>query len=299
MFLVGSYMILKLDMSIEEVNDSFRFIDGGLTEGYRDATFCEVDFELSLEDCWRGLLKGKQLGWISYSSSLEEPWGMIHIQEYIHYDNPLNADMHEVIPGEFLAFSGPRDLGAVSYHDDEVAGRRFSPSHYVDIFQDYGVEHVVRLNEPEYDEHEFEDRGICHHALEFEDCTTPPAEIVDAFFAIVDQAKGAVAVHCKAGLGRTGTLIALYLMRSHGFAAREAMGWLRIMRPGSVIGQQQHYLCAVELAGGDYQAASATCHDWSRSGSARLAAEQLAAGMEQRNSARCQSIAARLALQVE
>ena len=39
--------------------------------------------------------------------------------------------------------------------------------------------------------------------------------------------------YCR--LCRTGTLIALWLMRSHGFTAREAMGWLRIMRPGSVI----------------------------------------------------------------
>ena len=52
-------------------------------------------------------------------------------------------------------------------------------------------------------------------------------------------------MHCKAGLGRTGTLIALYLMTAMGFSAREAMGWLRIMRPGSVIGEQQQFLCAV------------------------------------------------------
>ena len=53
-------------------------------------------------------------------------------------------------------------------------------------------------------------------------------------------------MHCHAGLGRTGTLIALWLMRTHKFEAREAMGWLRIMRPGSVIGEQQRYLCSVD-----------------------------------------------------
>ena len=88
-------------------------------------------------------------------------------------------------------------------------------------------------------------------------------------------------MHCKAGLGRTGTLIAVYLMRRHGFTAREAMGWLRIMRPGSVIGEQQQYLCAaagkpqpmVEEGGMAARRAS-----W--------LAEQVASGMARRGSAR-------------
>lgn len=53
---------------------------------------------------------------------------------------------------------------------------------------------------------------------------------------------GALAVHCKAGLGRTGVLICAYLIKHHGFTAEEAIGYIRICRPGSVIGPQQNYL---------------------------------------------------------
>ena len=61
------------------------------------------------------------------------------------------------------------------------------------------------------------------------------------FFEICDREIGAgraVAVHCRAGLGRTGTLIGLYLMRKYKFEPKPIIGWLRIARPGSVIGSQ-------------------------------------------------------------
>jgi hypothetical protein len=53
---------------------------------------------------------------------------------------------------------------------------------------------------------------------------------------------GAVAVHCKAGLGRTGTCIGAYVMKHYGFTAREVIGWMRVCRPGTVIGPQQQFL---------------------------------------------------------
>jgi cell division cycle 14 len=46
----------------------------------------------------------------------------------------------------------------------------------------------------------------------------------------------ALAVHCRAGLGRTGTLIGCFIMHKYGFSARALIGWMRIARPGSVIG---------------------------------------------------------------
>ncbi len=51
-----------------------------------------------------------------------------------------------------------------------------------------------------------------------------------------------MAVHCKAGLGRTGVLICLYIMKHYRFTAEEVIGYIRVCRPGSVIGPQQNFL---------------------------------------------------------
>ena len=40
-----------------------------------------------------------------------------------------------------------------------------------------------------------------------------------------------------------GTLIAVWMMKNHGFTANEAIAWLRIVRPGCVIGPQQVCVC--------------------------------------------------------
>ena len=153
------------------------------------------------------------------------------------------------MPGKFVAFKGPVALaGGGDYQDLESGARVFSPAFYADILRDMGVTDVVRLCAPRYPAAAFTSLGLRHHHLPFADCACPPDAVAASFLRIVDAAAGAVAVYCDEGLGRTGTLIALWLMWSGGFEARAAMGWLRIMHPGSVISEQQRYLCDVDDA---------------------------------------------------
>ena len=48
-----------------------------------------------------------------------------------------------------------------------------------------------------------------------------------------------VAVSCRAGMGRTGTVLACYLVWVEGYSAGDAIRHLRALRPGSVESQSQ------------------------------------------------------------
>jgi cell division cycle 14 len=80
----------------------------------------------------------------------------------------------------------------------------------------------------------------------FTDGTCPPKEIVERFLELAEHEPGALAVHCKAGLGRTGTLIACYAIKHYHFNAADFIGWIRLCRPGSILGPQQYFLLEME-----------------------------------------------------
>ena len=241
-FLLGAHMIMHRGFDPAQVAQSFQCIRPRLAS-YRDVSPGKQNFHLRLVDCWEGLWRAKQLSWVSFAP------GGFDVSDYEQLDCPLNADLHDVVPGKFVAMRGPVALPAGRTYEDTAGGSRsFSPAHYADILRQYDVQVVVRLNEARYDAAEWEAEGLALADLPFDDCTPPPPVVVAKFLAIAEGVPGALAVHCKAGLGRTGTLIALYMMKHHGFTARQAMGWLRIVRPGSVIGPQQQYLCDSETA---------------------------------------------------
>ena len=94
-FLLGAFMVIKLNFTAVDVLKRFETVDPTVFEPFRDATFDAGVFGLSLFDCWSGLERAKLLGWLA-TEKIPGIWGEIDIDEYDHYYDPLNGDLVQV-----------------------------------------------------------------------------------------------------------------------------------------------------------------------------------------------------------
>uniref|UniRef100_A0A0A9XW90 protein-tyrosine-phosphatase n=1 Tax=Lygus hesperus TaxID=30085 RepID=A0A0A9XW90_LYGHE len=226
-FLIGGFAVILLAMKPRDVMAI-------LPTSYKYPPFNDANmggttgiYTLRLIDCFNGINKAFYFNMVDFSD--------FDLTEYETYEgaNPQGGgDLSWIVPEKLLAFAGP-------------CGERngnWPVEVYLKYFKERNVYTVIRLNKSRYDSNRFTSHGIDHYDLIFPDGSTPPDDILNDFLEIVENTEGATAVHCKAGLGRTGCLIGIYLMKQYRMTASEAIAWMRICRPGCVIGQQQTWL---------------------------------------------------------
>ncbi|KZC11006.1 Dual specificity protein phosphatase CDC14A [Dufourea novaeangliae] len=229
-FLIGSYAILYLKRTAEE---AFNCLTSSSNCPpfimFRDASVGTPWYQISLIECLSAIYKCHRFGFFNFQD--------FRVKEYEYFERVENGDLNWIVPGKFIAFCGPYAKSKI-----ENGYPLHAPESYFTYFRHNSVSTIIRLNTKIYDASSFTDAGFEHKDLFFVDGSTPTDSIMRQFLKITENASGAVAVHCKAGLGRTGSLIGCYIMKHYHLTAHETIAWIRICRPGSVIGHQQQWL---------------------------------------------------------
>ena len=150
-------------------------------------------------DCLRGIKKAIDCGFVDFDK--------FDVEEFEHFEKVENGDL-TWLSNRTCAFAGPHNT-----HSSSVEGYyTLTPEDYIPHFKKKRVGMVIRLNKKYYDEGRFTREGIQHRDLYYLDGSTPTEEVLQTFLSIMEavdpQAK--IAVHCKAGLGRTGSCIGAY-----------------------------------------------------------------------------------------
>lgn len=127
-----------------------------------------------------------------------------------------------ILAGSSRPGASPRDVQAL--HDDLA------------WLREQGIGAVLSLTETPLEADALEHHGLVSLHLPVPDFTAPNPDQLDRALAFIDQQRRegrAVVVHCQMGQGRTGTILAAYLIRA-GRSVPDALAEVRDVCPGAV-----------------------------------------------------------------
>lgn len=148
-------------------------------------------------------------------------------------DRGSDLDLWWAVPGVLAGMPMPR------IHPERRENFGGSLNAYHDalpLLAEAGIGAVVSLLNIPSDERVYQRAGFAYHLLPIPDGAAPSVDQFLDFLNFMREQRAAnrvVAVHCAAGLGRTGTMLAAYLI-AKGTPVDEAVAQIRKARPGAI-----------------------------------------------------------------
>jgi atypical dual specificity phosphatase len=110
------------------------------------------------------------------------------------------------------------------------------------LYEQHGIRSIITIKEEPLESKWFENKRIDYLHKSIEEYGAPSLEeldyVVNYISRQIDNEKP-VMVHCSGGKGRTGTILAGYLIKKNGFSAERAVYKLRILRGESIQSKEQ------------------------------------------------------------
>lgn len=106
----------------------------------------------------------------------------------------------------------------------------------IELLREAGIKGLLSLIETSIPLEYLEGMEYCH--VPIIDFGAPDMPRIEKAVAFINSIKGPVAVHCLAGCGRTGTILAVYLV-STGLSAAASIDTVREIRPFSIETSEQ------------------------------------------------------------
>lgn len=223
--MMGCYLIIKKNICVNKVIFDILHIFNEHPCYFIDCISEWGGYYSSIIDCLRAIS-------FIYKNDIED-LNNFNIEDYEYLTDYSQRDMN-IIANKFIAMTCPSQKNIYDVCNE---------------LKKRNVKLVIRLNDDNnYDSKMFENQNIDVLDLYFDDYSVPSIKIIKKFMNAVNNIEYSdkVAIHCRAGLGRTGILICIWLIIKLNFKPAEAIAYIRIMRPGSIMGNQGFFLESIE-----------------------------------------------------
>lgn len=181
-FCLSHAKIINLNRTPEEAYETLNY--GPPYIQFSDASCGSSNYTISLMDCLQAVYKARNAGFFDFND--------FDAEEYEYYERVEYGDLNWIVPNKFVAFCGPHNRSKI-----DNGYPCHAPETYFNYFRQNNVSTIIRLNLKLYNASRFSNAGFDHKELFFTDGSKPTDLILKNFLQICEEAKGAIAVHCK------------------------------------------------------------------------------------------------------